>query len=353
MGALRKHINELLAVKKMAADEVWINNKALDSIEYRFATGTNNEQWFIEISPDKSAAQINNQPCVCIEGKSSIWIDNGFTFLGNLTGIFLDERQREILNLLAGKIPAPLKTLFDAKVISLSTPPAEAYGLLIRYGTHDVCYQTTLWMHTQDWINFLSNNCFTYKAIENPATSMNWEIPIHVGSINIALTECSKLEAGDLLFLDKTLFNNHGSGIINFAKMRADVILEEHDNNYQLTIQQWDTSIMNTEEYAAETEELIEDDMTMSADEEMDSSSSRLVKAPIADVPLKLNVKLGSIQFTLEDLGRMVEGKVYPIDSICPGKVQLMANGIEVARGQLVDVEGRLAVEIQRRWIQA
>lgn len=353
MGALRKHINELLAVKTLSADHVWINNKALDTIEYRFSTGANKESWYIEIAPAPSATLESQQNLVCFEGKANIWIENGFTFLGNLTGIFLDAQHSELLNLLAGKIPAPLKALFDIQVISLSAPTDDVHGLLIRYGTHDVCFQTTLWMRPQDWIRFLSDNRFVNKAIENPAAKLNWDIPVNVGFIHIALTECSKLESGDLLFLDQTLFNNQGRGSISFAKMRADVTLEEHDNNYQLTIQHWNTPIMNTEDYATDAEELIADDMAMSADDELDRIPSPAAKTPVVDVPLKLTVKLGSIQFTLEDLGRIVEGKVYHMDSICPGKVQLMANGIEVARGQLVDVEGRLAVEIQRRWIHA
>jgi hypothetical protein len=164
MGSLRKHISELLAIKTMAADEVWIRNKALDALEYRFSTGaTTNESWFIEITAEKPAPLENKKNCVCLEGKSSIWVEDGFTFLGNLTGIFLDERHSGILNLLAGKIPAPLKALTDTRIISLSIPPANAYGIVIRYGTHDVCFQATFWMQQQDWINFLSDNRFQLK----------------------------------------------------------------------------------------------------------------------------------------------------------------------------------------------
>jgi type III secretion protein Q len=120
-----------------------------------------------------------------------------------------------------------------------------------------------------------------------------------------------------------------------------------------VVINSWSKDMVDQDEYLAEQEEVLSEDNAIELGGNEGSRAGRkALEVPVSDIPLKLVVKLGTIEFTVGDLGKMLEGKVYPIDSMCPGKVQLMANGMELARGQLVEVDGKLAVEIQRRWIQ-
>lgn len=354
MGAVRNTINHILALKSLDADEVWINNTALDVARYQFVAGPKaNETWFIEITANTPVINNDQQDCLRIDDENQTWwIANGFTFLGHLTGVFLDQRHPQMASLLLNRLPAPLKEILPGKTVCQQAPAKDAYGLTLSYGTDDVCFQTGIWMSKSQWRTFLSNKKFNRAPVKNNLASLPCEAPIHIGSLALSLIECSQLEPGDLVFFDEVFFSNAGEGTLKLARSTANVTLDDLGDHYQLTIQHWNTT-MNAQD-AYESDELIADDISLPVDED-DSSEPlpRALEAPITDVPLKLNVKLGSIQFTLEELQRMVEGKTYLIDSVCPGKVQLMAKGVEVARGQLVEVDGKLAVEIHRRWVQA
>src|SRR5690606_14346918 len=88
------------------------------------------------------------------------WIAEGFTFLGNLTGVFLDQQHPQMASLLLNRVPAALKELLPGKTVCLQAPAPEAYGLTLSYGTKDVCFQTGIWMSKSQWIAFLSNKKF-------------------------------------------------------------------------------------------------------------------------------------------------------------------------------------------------
>jgi type III secretion system YscQ/HrcQ family protein len=360
-GSLKNAVKNILAFKSLDADAVWINNTALDVVRFHFKAGPNaSEDWFIEITADAPIVKDETQTLLGFAGDNqTLWLADGFLFLGNITGVFLDQRHPQLANLLLNRLPDALKELLPCKALCPQTPPKDAYGLTLRYGTHDLCFQTGIWMSKAQWLSWLSDKRFQRTPRQHHLAALRWDAPVNIGCLTLPLSECSRLEQGDLVFLEEIFFSNAGEGRIRLARLTADVTLEDLGDHYQLTIQRWNTNMngntnMNAEDYSYESDELIEEDTAMPMeDEDSDEQLPRATEAPITDVPLKLSVKLGSIHFTLDELNRMVEGKIYALDSVCPGKVQLMARGIEVARGQLVEVDGKLAVEIQRRWMQA
>ena len=355
MALLRKKINELLDIKQYDSEEVWINNKVLDGLGFDFTFGPqSSEKWSVHVTNFKSVDAVSQKKYVCLEGDNTkLWIEDGFTFLGNMTGIFLDASQSFMVSMLLPKLPQAFKDLFECKTVSFSTVPTDAYGLSIQYGTADLQQSAVIWMTKPQWTNLLSNQKFIARPPSPIMQTLKLQAQVVVGRLALGFVECSRLEPGDLLFFEENYFSLGGKGHIKIGNINFDVNLEKINKRYQVIINSWSKEMIDQDEYQSEREELISDDAALAIDDaERGNNARRAIEVPVSDIPVKLTVKLGSIEFTVSDLGKMLEGKVYPIDSMCPGKVQLMANGMELARGQLVEVDGKLAVEIQRRWIQ-
>lgn len=64
------------------------------------------------------------------------------------------------------------------------------------------------------------------------------------------------------------------------------------------------------------------------------------------DVPVKLVCVLGNKKISLKDLLQFKAGKVINLDRAPNEIVDLTANGKLVARGELVDIDGKLGVRI-------
>lgn len=355
MAIVRKKINDLLAVKQYDGEELWINNKVLDGLSCEFMAGQQSlEKWSMNIANFKAANTSPQKKYVCLEGDSiQCWIEDGFNFLGNLTGIFLSESQHFMMSMLLPKIPQALKDIFQYKTVSFSPIPEDAYGLSVQYGTGDVQQSAVIWMKKVQWISVLSNQKFTSHVQPQLLPSFKFQSQVVLGYLSLGYVECSELEPGDLLFFEDSYFSLNGKGRIKIGNINFDVNLEKSNNQYQVVVNSWSKDMVDQDEYLSEREEVISEDMAVSLDgAEKNGEGRKALQVPVSDIPVKLSVKLGTIEFTVADLGKMLEGKVYPIDSMCPGKVQLMANGMELARGQLVEVDGKLAVEVQRRWIQ-
>ena len=54
----------------------------------------------------------------------------------------------------------------------------------------------------------------------------------------------------------------------------------------------------------------------------------------------------GGLQLALGQVRALVPGCVIPTDEMADASVRILANGVEIGRGELVEVAGRLAVEV-------
>lgn len=68
----------------------------------------------------------------------------------------------------------------------------------------------------------------------------------------------------------------------------------------------------------------------------------------IADIPIRMRVVVGDKNTTLADLLNMKTGEVMELDKGLDTTVDLMVQDKIIARGELVEVEGRLGVRVLR-----
>jgi len=69
---------------------------------------------------------------------------------------------------------------------------------------------------------------------------------------------------------------------------------------------------------------------------------------PLDQLPMALTLRCGSLNLTLADLRRIGAGSVLEVSGVNPGYATLCHGDRVVAEGELVDVEGRLGLQITR-----
>lgn len=69
---------------------------------------------------------------------------------------------------------------------------------------------------------------------------------------------------------------------------------------------------------------------------------------PIAHLPLNLTLRCGQLTLSLEQLSQLGSGSVLEVQGIAPGHASLCHGEQVVGEGELVEVDGRLGLQITR-----
>ena len=82
--------------------------------------------------------------------------------------------------------------------------------------------------------------------------------------------------------------------------------------------------------------------------EDENESSPRGASATIdlAAIPIRLSFSLGTLALTVGELAALGPGSLLKLAHSLPPHVTIAANGVPVGTGELVDLDGQLAVEI-------
>lgn len=66
----------------------------------------------------------------------------------------------------------------------------------------------------------------------------------------------------------------------------------------------------------------------------------------LAGVSLRISVEVGSASLTLSELLHLGEGSVVELDRQANDLLDIIANGTLIARGEIVDVDGRYGIRV-------
>lgn len=66
----------------------------------------------------------------------------------------------------------------------------------------------------------------------------------------------------------------------------------------------------------------------------------------LAGISLRISVEVGSASLTLSELLRLGEGSVVELDRQANDFLDIFANGTLIARGEIVDVDGRYGIRV-------
>jgi len=157
-------------------------------------------------------------------------------------------------------------------------------------------------------------------------------VPVCIGTTEVTLPALDALAPGDVVLVTRPRFGLDGEGELHIAKGFARCVLHT-GNRTQLEFTEWHPTTAGP---------------TMNDD--LDHHAARDVShdEPLDDVPVTLSFELGSLELTLADLRTLAPGRVLDIAGATPPLVAICAGRRRVGLGELVDLGGRLAVEVRR-----
>ena len=148
-----------------------------------------------------------------------------------------------------------------------------------------------------------------------------WKFPISIGFVDLTPNEMWQIGVGDILVTEDSaaaLFPNHfGKGWI---------LTRDASNSRRFTVDKY-----------------FERSMSLEPTGETTISGS---KPDIGSLPLRLHVIVGEREFTLAEVKTLAPGTIVELEATKSDPVHLMVNGKIIGDGELVDVEGKLAVKV-------
>jgi type III secretion protein Q len=193
------------------------------------------------------------------------------------------------------------------------------------------------WTMPADGIDALLGSA-PWTCVEAPRSLPAWTatlkapIPLTVGNTTLPFAEYSRLERGDIVCPGTTACDVTGRTVIRLASRRLRI--------------RWLTT-----HQCFEVEDMSEH--ITSPPEGLDAQAHP--DGPPIDttgIPVRLTFSLGALSLTVGDIAALSPGSLIELTQGLPPNVKIDPNGVPVGMGELVDLDGRLAVEITR-WPQS
>ena len=195
------------------------------------------------------------------------------------------------------------------------------------------------------WLTLFSRADWHRQRRALPA-GMAIAIPLTLADAVLPLSTLCRLHPGDLILPNRPWFTPSGEGTLSAGTLRLRGTLQLTElAPYTFTVTDMETVSMPP----SATD-------TMFADPH--SEASALEFTPIRDnvtenlppLPITLHLRCGSLTMTLTELQHLASGSVLTLRDVVPGQAWLYHGDIALASGDLVDVEGRLGLQITQRF---
>jgi flagellar motor switch protein FliN/FliY len=81
-------------------------------------------------------------------------------------------------------------------------------------------------------------------------------------------------------------------------------------------------------------------------EEDTETADARRTLDALLDVSLELSIELGRTTLNVEDILRLKEGAVVELDKLAGDPINILANGVPVARGEVVVLNDNFCIRI-------
>ena len=178
-----------------------------------------------------------------------------------------------------------------------------------------------------------------WRAIAAPMPAQfQLAIAVTLGRLQVPIAQMRNLRAGDVLVLEQRFFQAQGNGYVRVGKQRLHGCIDDDTGPLCLTL----TSIEDTsvdEDFAAPH---------YSEHEENEPVSDVFGHELFDELSMALNVRCGTLNLTLGELRNLAPGSVLGITGHAPGMAGLYYGDRPIGQGQLVEVDGRLGLQMSR-----
>lgn len=194
-------------------------------------------------------------------------------------------------------------------------------------------------------------------------------VPLELGRLALAAGQLAALRPGDVLVPETAMFDSSGQGLIRLGRHCLQVRVHSRAAPLRLTLLALEETVMST---TADTDILTPDwDDTARYEPEaqapeaadqpaLDYAAAETEEAPMMepaaadlperfdDLPLALTIRCGHLSLTLGELRNLAPGAVLQVQGVTPGTAALFYGERALAHGELVEVDGRLGLQIAR-----
>lgn len=191
-------------------------------------------------------------------------------------------------------------------------------------------------------------------------------VNVSCGSIRMTYERWKTLSTGDVVVLSRSMFDPVGEGVVTIGCRRfMQVKWCYSEKSQSLEFKGWaeNMALEELEQRLDNSNAPFEDDgmdksLVSTSDEKevvgfdaaVDESGVLESGFPVDEIPLEFSVQLGTFSLSLREACQLSAGSLLKLHTDTPGQVKIFCQNREVASGELIDVEGRLGVEIVRNW---
>lgn len=171
--------------------------------------------------------------------------------------------------------------------------------------------------------------------------SFQLAIAVTLGRLLLPVTQVRSLRAGDVLMLEQAFFDVRGNGQVRAGKHRLRGCIDDESGPVCLTL----TSIEET----SVDEDLSAQHYSEYEDNDLDEPVVDVFgHEPFDELSMALNVRCGTLNLTLGELRNLAPGAVLSIAGYAPGMAGLYYGDRPIGQGQLVEMDGRLGLQLSR-----
>ncbi|MBY8944560.1 MULTISPECIES: FliM/FliN family flagellar motor switch protein [unclassified Pseudomonas] len=161
-------------------------------------------------------------------------------------------------------------------------------------------------------------------------------IAVTLGHAQLPIAQARSLRSGDVLVLDSRFFSAQGTGYVQVGRQRLHGRIDDDTGPLCLTLTSIEDSPVD-DNFAAPH---------YSAHEEDKPVLDVFGQEPFEALSVALNVRCGTLNLTLGELRNLAPGSVLGIAGYSPGMAGLFYGDRAIGQGQLVEVDGRLGLQL-------
>ncbi|WJM80724.1 type III secretion system cytoplasmic ring protein SctQ [Pectobacterium brasiliense] len=171
-------------------------------------------------------------------------------------------------------------------------------------------------------------------------------IPLTLADAVLPLSALCRLRTGDLILPNRPWFTPSGEGTLSVGTLRLRGTLQLTEAApYTFTVTDMETVSMPP----SATDTMLADPHSEASVLEFAPTSDNVTEN-LPPLPVTLHLRCGSLTMTLTELQHLASGSVLTLRDVVPGQAWLYHGDIALASGDLVDVEGRLGLQITQRF---
>ncbi|KFF44290.1 MULTISPECIES: FliM/FliN family flagellar motor switch protein [Pseudomonas] len=194
-----------------------------------------------------------------------------------------------------------------------------------------------VWLSPESFLALYEAGAWRATAAPLPL-SFQLAIAVTLGRLRLPIVQAGSLRAGDVLVLEQTFFQARGSGYVSVGRERLHGGIDDDTGWLRFTL----TSIEDVS---------VDEDLDVphhSGHEDDEPVMDVFGPEPFDELSMTLSVRCGTLNLTLGELRNLVPGSVLGITGFAPGMAGLFYGDRPIGQGQLVEVDGRLGLQLSR-----